>query len=65
MWDQSQKGTVTYTVSDDNENQKSVIKFMDYQMKSHAFVRLSWAEYVFVSTSLALVIAKFFPGVHN
>ena len=67
MWDQSQKGTVTYTslISDDNENQKSVMKFMDFQMKSHAFVRLSWAEYVFVSLSLALVIAKFFPGVHN
>ena len=29
------------------------------------FVKLSWAEYVFVSTSLALVIAKFFPAVHH
>ena len=41
------------------------MKFMDFSMTSHTFVKLSWAEYVFVSLSLALVIAKFFPAVHN
>ena len=34
-------------------------------MKSHTFVKLSLAEYVFVSLCLALVIARLFPAVHN
>ena len=41
------------------------MKFMDFSVKSHTFVKLCWAEYAFASTSLALVIAKFFPAVHN
>ena len=38
---------------------------MDLLMKKQTFVKLSLAEYVFVSLSVALVIAKFFPAVHN
>ena len=34
-------------------------------MKSGTFVKLSLAEYVFVSLCLALVIARLFPAVHN
>ena len=41
------------------------MKFIDISMKTQTFIKLSWAEYVFVSLSLALVIAKFFPAVHN
>ena len=57
MWDQSQKGTVTLPSNGDDENQKDVLKLMEYQMNLHTFIKLSWAEYVFISTSLALVIA--------
>ena len=38
---------------------------MTWSMDTHQFTKLGWVEYVFVSTSLALVIAKFFPAVHN
>ena len=34
-------------------------------MNAHQFAKLSLAEYVFVSLSLALVISKYFPGVHD
>ena len=68
-WDQHQKGTVTKTHYSydyyDRDDRKETMRFMDSSVKSHTFVNLSWAEYVFVSTSLALVIAKFFPAVHN
>ena len=50
---------------DDDDNRKGVIVFMSSSVKLHAFMRLSWAEYVFVSLSLSLMIAKFFPAVHN
>ena len=49
----------------DNEVNRKEMKFMDFSMTSQTFANLSWAEYVFVSLSLALVIAKFFPAVHN
>ena len=58
-WDQSQKGIVTFF---DNEE---ALNFMGFSVQFDTFMKLSWAEYVFVSTSLALVIAKFFPAVHN
>ena len=41
------------------------MRFLDFPIKTQTFVNWSWAEYVFLSTSLALVIAKFFPAVHN
>ena len=34
-------------------------------MNEHSFVKLSLVEYVFVSMSLAVIIAKFFPAIHN
>ena len=71
IWDQSQKGTVkinkgpfAYLFKDNNYDYTSGMKFIQ-KMGPHQFVQLSLVEYVFVSTSLALVIAKFFPAVHN
>ena len=64
-WDQSQKGSVNNEEIDDDNNWKGVIVFMGYSVKLHTFMRLSLTEYVFVSLSLSLVIAKFFPAVHN
>ena len=65
VWDQSQKGTVESLIfSNDDTNYINGMKFT-HHMSAHQFVNLSLAEYVFVSTSLALVIAKFFPAVHN
>ena len=67
-WDQHQKGTITlgydYDYYDEHHG-KEVMRFMDFPMTPQTFANLSLAEYVFVSTSLALVIAKFFPAVHN
>ena len=60
-WDQSQKGTVT----DYNNDRQRVLSLINWSMKSHTFVKLSLAEYVFVSLCLALVIARLFPAVHN
>ena len=34
-------------------------------MNAHSFVKLSLVEYVFVSLCLAVIIAKFFPAIHN
>ena len=68
-WDQHQKGSVTLDYDDydyyDEDHGKEMIRFMDFPMTPQTFANLSWAEYVFVSLSLALVIAKFFPAVHN
>ena len=68
-WDQSQKGTLTdydyYDDSDYDGDRQEVLVFMTFPMKSHTFVKLSLAEYVFVSLCLALVIAILFPAVHN
>ena len=68
-WDQSQKGTLTeyfyYDDSDFDDDRQDVLVFMTYPMTSHTFVKLSLAEYVFVSLCVALVIAILFPAVHN
>ena len=71
-WDQNQKGTITfndygyyyydYGDYDDSE----VMKYnMSLPMNEHSFVKLSLVEYVFVSLCLAVIIAKFFPAIHN
>ena len=70
-WDRNQKGTITfndygyyyydYGDYDDSE----VMKFMSLPMNEHSFVKLSLVEYVFVSLCLAVIIAKFFPAIHN
>ena len=41
------------------------MKFMSLPMNEHSFVKLSLVEYVFVSLCLAVIIAKFFPAIHN
>ena len=53
-WDQHQKGTTNYEYN-----------IIFFSLTLHSYVNWSWAQYVFVSLSLALVIAKFFPAVHN
>ena len=63
--DQSQKGSVKLNSEVDDDNWKGVIVFMGFSLNLPKFMRLSWAEYVFVSLSLSLMIAKFFPAVHN
>ena len=65
-WDQSQKGTITdYVDYSDYSDDRQEVLFFNWSMKSHTFVKLSLAEYVFVSLCLALVIARLFPAVHN
>ena len=69
-WDQSKKGTVNiiydYDGAYDNGGMGDMgdMKFI-WQMDKYQFVNLSLTEYGFVSLSLSLVIAKFFPAVHN
>ena len=69
-WDQNQKGTITfdydyyYGYSDYYDDSK-VMEFMKWSMNAHSFVKLSLVEYVFVSLCLAVIIAKFFPAIHN
>ena len=61
IWDRSQKETVTFRdYSDPN-----VMKFMKWRIEAHTLTKLCVAEYVLVSLSLALVIAKFFPAYHS
>ena len=73
-WDQSKKGAVTFDhywechefydeTSDSNSEMD--LNFMNLKMHTTNFLFLSITEYAVVSTSLALVIAKFFPGVHK
>ena len=65
-WDQSQKGTLTdYDYSDSDDDRQEVLSLIKWPMKSHTLVKLSLAEYVFVSLCVALVIARLFPAVHN
>ena len=65
-WDQSQKGILTdYDYGDYNDDRQRVLSLINWSMKSHTFVKLSLAEYVFVSLCLVLVIAILFPAVHN
>ena len=42
-----------------------VMDFMSWSMNTQSFVKLSLVEYVFVSLSLAVIIAKFFPATNN
>ena len=67
LGDSNQKGTILnyYDYDYDEDDGKEVMKFMDFSMTLHKFVNLSLTEYAFVSLSLSLMIAKFFPAVHN
>ena len=62
-WDQNQKGTITFNEYDYDDS--TIMKFMSFSMNTHSFVKPSLVEYVFVSLCLAVVIAKFFPVIHN
>ena len=70
-WDQNQKGTSTFNDFDydyydyDYYDDTKIMEFMKRSMKAHSFVKLSLVEYMFVSLCLAVVIAKFFPAIHN
>ena len=70
IWDQSRKGTVktnngpSFDFVNDDSDYSNGMKFIQ-KIGPHQFVNLSLTEYVLVSVSLALVIAKFFPAVHN
>ena len=58
MLDHNKKGSVTFT----DEN----VEFSAIQGLHHdSFIHFSLSEYVFVSTSVALIIAMHFPGVHK
>ena len=67
IWDQNQKGSITF----DNEyyydylDDSRVMKYMSFSMNEQSFVKLSLVEYVFVSLCLAVIIARFFPAIHN
>ena len=63
FWHQHQKGTVLFI--DSNFQPPEDIKFMQRPVDPDTFVKLCMTEYVFVSLSLALVIAKFFPAIHS
>ena len=70
-WDQNQKGTITFNDSDydyydySEYDDSKVMEFMKWTMGEHSFIKLSLVEYVFVSLCLAVIIAKFFPAIHN
>ena len=61
-WDQNQKGIITI---DYDYGDSKIMEFMKWTMNARSFVKLSLVEYVFVSMSLAVIIAKFFPAIHN
>ena len=68
VWDESQKGIATF--DDDyfgyyGHDNYVVLTFISQPIYYHTFIIFSLTEYVFVSLSLSLVIAKFFPAVHN
>ena len=44
---------------------RQALKFMTWSMDERVFVFLGVAEYMTTSLSLGLVLAKFFPAVHN
>ena len=65
----NQKGTLEIIDygGEEGKNQRfnKALKFMSGSMDVHQYVWLSIAEYVITSLSLSLIIAKFFPAVHN
>ena len=56
-WDHNKKGTVTNYYYYNEGKRKDLMNVMDIHMTPQTFANLSLAEYVFVSLSLALVIA--------
>ena len=62
-WDQNERGIVSFTY--DPNDDIVILEFWEWSIDTQTFLRLARAEYVFVSLSLALVIAKFFPAIHS
>ena len=48
-----------------NDTTYEVVNYMDLPVSLHTLHVLGLSEYVFVSLSVALVIARFFPAFHN
>lgn len=60
-WNQRQKGVAKFNFYDTD----IMIKFQNFTINIEQFVSLCLAEYILVSLSISLVIAKFFPAVHS
>ena len=63
-WDVSQKATTTTNSNNDDEID-NVIKLLKWPIRAVIMHKLCLAEYAFVSISLVLIIAKFFPVYHS
>ena len=63
-WDLSQKATTTTNSNNDDEIH-DVIKLLKWPIRAVIMHKLCLAEYAFVSISLVLIIAKFFPVYHS
>ena len=63
-WDMSQKATTTTNSKNDDEIH-DVIKLLGWPFRAAIFRKLCFAEYAFVSISLVIIIAKFFPVYHS
>ena len=63
-WDVSQKATTT-TNSNNDDEKHDVIKLLGWSIRVAIFCKLCLAEYAFVSISLVIIIAKFFPVYHS
>ena len=46
-------------------NKNKPLKFISWSMDPFQYMMLSTIEYVIISLSLSLVLAKFFPAIHN
>ena len=62
-WDQNERGIISFTY--DPNDDIIIMEFWEWSINIQTFLRLARAEFVFVSLSLALVIAKFFPAFHS
>ena len=62
-WPENEKGAVEHIYK--RFNSKKPLKFIMQSMDADHYMKLSTAEYVMISLSLSLVIAKFFPTIHN
>ena len=61
-WDVSQKGTI---ITDSNNDIKNIFRVLEWSISQPELYKLCLAEYVLVSISLVLIIARFFPAYHS
>ena len=64
-WDVSQKGTTTTDSNNDDINVNYAFKLLEWPISTENMLKLYLAEYILVSISLVLMIAKFFPVYHS